>query len=204
MPRHPRTFLVIGLLTVVLGSASVAQAQYGAPPPYRPPPGYGGYPPPPPAPPPQMYRQGLTLGVALGGGGITADNCPACGGGFAYEFHIGGMLTPQVALMLDLSAITRTYNDGVTGTTTLSNSLFTVAAQYWVIEKLWLKGGIGGAHIGNDFGDGEDALGLLFAGGVEVFQVNNFALDLQLRIGHGTYDGGGATNIAFLVGANWY
>jgi hypothetical protein len=214
MIRDSRLSLRIGVgiaALLVLGSASVAHAQYQSPPPgyYAPPPGYG-YPPPPPPPPPREYRSGLTLGGAIGGGGISASNCSACGGGFAFELHIGGMVAPQLAIMADISSVLHSYDDGLGGSNTLSNSLFAVAAQYWIAPIVWLKGGIGDAHIalsdyaGNTYGTNEDALGVLLAGGVEVFRTPIFALDLQLRFMHGSYSGGGATNYAFLVGFNWY
>jgi hypothetical protein len=213
MIRVTRLFLGLGLATILLlGGGSIAHAQYQAPPPgyYAPPPGYGGgYPPPPPRRYFREYRSGLTLGGALGVGTISADDCGACGGGLAWEFHIGGMVTPQFAILADLSGIVRNYDDG-TGGSTLTNSLFAVAAQYWIIPILWVKGGIGDAHIalsdytGNTYGNEENALGFLLAGGVEVIHAPNFALDLQLRLMHGDYSGGGATNYAFLVGVNWY
>jgi hypothetical protein len=215
MIRVTRLFFGLGLATIVLlGGSSIAHAQYQAPPPgyYAPPPSYGGgYPPPPP--PRYRYRDsrsGLTLGGALGVGTISADNCGACGGGLAWEFHIGGMVTPQLAILADLSGVVRSYDDDTGGSSTLTNSLFAVAAQYWIIPILWVKGGIGDAHIalsdytGDTYGNEENALGFLLAGGVEVVHAPNFALDLQLRLMHGDYSGGGATNYAFLVGVNWY
>jgi hypothetical protein len=188
---------------LLLGSVSVAHAQYGAPPP-----GYG-YPPP-ALPPRGMYREGLVVGVGLGGGVISASNCGACGGGLAGELHIGGMINPQLALMADLWFLEHQYDDLAGGSNTLTNSMFTAALQYWAMDKLWLKGGLGGARItlsdavGNSYGSSEGALGVLLAGGFEVVQAGSFALDLQLRFGYGAYSGGGASNFAFLVGANWY
>src|SRR5450432_4680570 len=97
MIRDTRLGLAIGIATIlVLGSASIAHAQYQAPPPgYAAPPGY--YAPPPryaypPPPPPRRYRyrDGLTFGGALGFGGISSNDCPACGAGGAWEVHIGG------------------------------------------------------------------------------------------------------------------
>src|SRR5690349_15810547 len=84
---------------VLAGFASTAHAQYQqAPAGYGPPPGY--YPPP---PPPQMYyRSGIVLGASIGGGSISGTDCgDFCGGAFAIEGHIGGMLNPRMALMGD-------------------------------------------------------------------------------------------------------
>jgi hypothetical protein len=216
MIRTHRLALVFGLASIaVLASASAAHAQYQAPPPgyYAPPPGY--YqprryyaPPPPPA-----YRSGFVIGGAIGVGGISSNDCPACGGGFAWEGHIGGLLTPEFALMADFSGVVRAYDDTLGNTQTLSNSLFAVAAQYWLLPRLWIKGGIGDAHIdltttdynGFVYGSGsEDALGFLVAGGVELISARTFALDLQLRFMHGNYSGEGASNLGLLVGLNWY
>jgi hypothetical protein len=214
MIRDTRLVLGLGIATLlVLGSGSIAHAQYQSPPPAynAPPPGYGGYPPPPPPPPPRngMYRSGLILGGGLGAGNISASACGACGGGLAGELHIGGMITQQLAIVVDFWGVEHSYDDGAGGST-LTNSMITVDAQYWLLDQLWIKGGLGGARItvsdqfGNDYAGGESALGVLAAGGVEVLQVNSFALDLQLRVGWGAYSGGAATNVAFLVGANWY
>jgi hypothetical protein len=210
------TRLVLGLGTaaiLLLGSGSIAHAQYQSPPPAynAPPPGYGGYPPPPPPPPPRsgMYRSGLVLGLGIGLGNISAQNCgDICGVGFAGEFHIGVMLNPRLALMGDFLLDTHSIpnSDG-----TLVNTVYTIAAQYWVTDFVWLKGGVGGANIqiqsksSNLVYTDESGLGLMGGAGVEVLQMGNFALDLQLRLSHGFYSiDGDATTAAFLVGFNWY
>jgi hypothetical protein len=196
---------------VLLGSIATARAQGQPPPPppgYGPPPGY--YPPPPPAAPHGLYRQGLVFGGALGGGTITASNCYACGGGIAGELHLGGMVNPRMAVMADVWGIAHPYDPGDGSSQTLSNYMLTGALQYWLTDMFWIKGGLGIATIrlsdatGADYGMSESSLGILAAGGFELIQSNTFALDLQLRLGHGTYASGGATNLAFLVGVNWY
>jgi hypothetical protein len=213
MIRVTRLFLGLGLATIVLlGGSSIAHAQYQAPPPgyYAPPPGYGGgYPPP---PPPRyryhVYREGLVLGFALGGGGITGNCAPGyCGGAIAGELHIGGMLNPRMALLFDLWGNARTI-DGTGGDGTFSQSFWTAALQYWVADIVWIKGGLGISHVTVDSDsqgnlDDETALGLVLAAGVEVLQVGNMALDLQFRFGHGFYDVS-LNNYAFLAGLSWY
>src|SRR5450432_2680025 len=213
MIRDTRLVLGFGIATLlVLGSGSIAHAQYQSPPPgyNAPPPGYGGYPPPPPPPPRSgMYRSGLVLGVGIGLGRISASDCgDVCGVGFAGEFHIGGMIQPRLALMGDFSVDTHSIpnSDG-----TLVHTIYTFAAQYWVTDFVWLKGGVGGGNIqiqskSSDlvYTD-ESGLAIMGAAGVEVLQMGGFALDLQLRLAHGFYStDGDATNAAFLVGFNWY
>ena len=92
----------------------------------------------------------------------------------------------------------------------IADGLLAGALQYWLADQLWLKGGIGVANIslsdptGADYGNSESALGLLAAGGFEALQGSTFALDVQLRLGYGAYSSGGASNVAVLVGLNWY
>lgn len=206
MTWQKRTLLGIGLAIVICGTTSVAHAQqYGAPPP-----GYAGYPPPPPPPQPQygIYRSGLLVGAGLGVGGISAQNCgDACGVAAALELHIGGMITPQVAIVGDFWF---NFHSIPNSDATTTHSLYTVALQYWPADKFWLKGGLGGSNMnisssyGGTYGD-ENGFGLMAAGGIEFLQMGNFALDGQLRFGHGFFSEGGDVNVwALMIGANWY
>jgi hypothetical protein len=207
MIRATRLGLGLGLaMIIVLGTTSVAHAQYQSPGYYNAPPPRYGYPPPPPPPPPRgMYRQGLIVGFALGGGGIEG-NCGIgfCGGAVSGEFHIGGMLNPRLAMMFDLWGNARNI-DGTTDT--FSQTFWTVAGQYWIADIVWLKGGLGISHVqvSDVYGAYQDdtALGVMLGGGVEVLQVGNMALDLQFRAGFGFYNPS-LDNYAFLVGLSWY
>ncbi len=199
MSRPVRILLTVCFAALVVGAtASPATAQYA-----QQPAGYG-YPPPPP--PARVYRQGLTFGLGIGLGAFTADNCgDACGVGLAFEGHIGGMLTPQFALMFDAFPVVHTVNSD----TTTTNTAYTVAGQIFLNDLVWLKGGLGIAHFtesSNAFGDATDTgTAVLFGGGVEVYQSGPFAIDLQLRIEHSFYSTAKDMNEgAFLVGFNWY
>jgi hypothetical protein len=187
--------LGIGLLTS-LASLSAANAQYG-------------YPPPPPGPR-GVYRSGLIVGGSLGVGAISAPDCGVyCGGAGAIEGHIGGMLNPRLALMGDFWLSAHQWDNGY-GTGTTYHGIYTFAAQYWVVPIFWLKGGLGFGQmeLGYDGAanvNNESGLAAMGAGGVEVLQSYNFALDLQFRVGHGFYtQGGDVNNFTFMVGANWY
>jgi hypothetical protein len=181
----------IGLLSS-LASLSAAQAQYAPRPYYAPPPPRG------------VYRGGLVIGFAVGGGSIIADNCFNCGGGGALEGHIGAMINPRLALMGELWGIGRPTSDG-----TLSHVLYGVALQYWAADILWIKGSLGGGTVSFDEAQtgatfSENALALGGAVGVELIQAYNFAFDLQFRVAHTFVSDGGASNIALLAGFNWY
>ena len=84
------------LLTVLRLRLEIAEAQ-GYPPPYYPPP-------PPPPPPPGVFRSGLVFGFSGGVGAIHVDGWvgDACGIAGLLEGHIGGMINPRMALMLEI------------------------------------------------------------------------------------------------------
>jgi hypothetical protein len=208
-----RKNLIVGLgvvLLTVLGSVSIAEAQ-GYPPPY--------YPPPPPPPPPHgVYRAGLVFGFSAGVGSIHYNDCgDACGVAGLLEGHIGGMINPRTALMLEIWGADHPFSSGGNSFETI-NSFFTGAVQYWVNDIVWIKGGLGVAELRQTVNDTYDNYGytsaditgfaLFGAAGVEVMQSYNFALDIQLRIGNGFYSQDGdsfsAQNYALMVGFNWY
>jgi hypothetical protein len=208
-----RKNLIVGLAVVlmtVLGSVSVAEAQ-GYPPPY--------YPPPPP-PPRGVFRAGLVFGFSGGIGAIHINNCltDVCGVAGVLEGHIGGMINPRTALMLEIWGADHPWSNNGTSFETI-NTFFTGAVQYWVNDILWIKGGLGVGELRltvNDDYNGvynsnvneSTGFALFGAAGVEVLQSYNFALDIQLRVGNGFYsDSGGsfsAQNYALMVGFNWY
>jgi hypothetical protein len=208
-----RKNLIAGLgvvLLTVLGSVSIAEAQ-GYPPPY--------YPPPPPPPPHGVYRSGIIFGVSGGVGAVASDNCgDACGVAGVLEAHLGGMISPRAALMFEIWGADHPYSAGGNSFETI-NTFFTGAAQYWVTDIVWVKGGLGLAELRQTINDDyngvysstvNDVTGfaLFGAAGIEVLQSYNFALDIQLRIGNGFYSQDSSSfsvqNYALMVGFNWY
>ncbi len=219
-----RKNLIVGLgvaLLTLLGSVSVAEAQ-GYPPPYYPPP-----PPPPPPPPRGVYRAGIVFGFSGGVGAIGATNYAgascgdACGVAGLLEGHLGGMISPRAALLFEMWGADHPWTDGAGNSHETFNTFVTGAAQYWLTDIFWIKGGVGLAYyhdtINNSYyysgGYGavvasDSGFGLFGAAGVEVMQSYNFALDIQGRIGNGFYSQGGngfsVQNYALMVGFNWY
>lgn len=213
MSHRKSLLLGIGVvLLTVVGSASVANAQ-GYPPPY--------YPPPPPPPPPHgVFRAGIVWGFALGLGDVNSASCPyngsACGGAFVAEGHLGGMISPRAALMFEGWGADHPYSLAGNDYETI-NTFWTGAAQFWLNDIFWVKGGAGLAVLHETVNGGVNYYGsdvthsgfaLFGAAGVEILQSYNFALDIQGRIGNGFYNdsGGGFSvqNYAILVGFNWY
>ncbi len=209
----------------VLFSAPLAFGQPGGPPPQGPPlstqPGYYAAPPPPPQAygPGQYVRRGLTLGGSFGVGDMVGEkgpiecfNCDYNPLAFTADFHIGAMLNPRLALLFESSITGKTLE--ANGTETLLQYAGYIAAQYWVTPRLWIKGGIGGAHLTLQIDDGafitEDSVAnggaVLGAVGYEVMAGPHFSIDLQLRGASAAYGelGESIQTGSFGLGFNWY
>lgn len=216
--RPPRLLLSAASAAAILLVALPALAQPGGPPPppppgYGPGPGYGYYPPPP------TERYGITLGFGLYVGGMDTDSnlgscrgCdyePAAGG---LDFHIGGMINPRMAALFEAWFHAQEIGGG--GAEVLAQSMLMGALQYWFTPQFWIKGGLGFSGLQIQYDDGyaygEEDLGtglaLMGAAGFEILHSTQFAIDLQLRLGSGSYDGiDEQVNVAQVgIGFNWY
>ncbi|MCG8422295.1 MAG: hypothetical protein MJE77_30605 [Proteobacteria bacterium] len=214
-------------------SSSFAFAQPGAaPPPNTPARTYPGYYPGPPPPPPvyrpnRTHRRGLIIGFGFGVGDMAGEdgpiecaNCEYDPFAGAIDFHIGGMINPRLAVMLEASLAGKSLDEA--GDVTLMQYMGFAAVQLWVTQRLWIKGGIGWAGMTQTFDNGfevrEDEIGdggaLMGALGVEIVSGRRFALDLQLRLANvqlaregSEYNGvfGDAVQTGLLsLGFNWY
>jgi hypothetical protein len=150
---------------------------------------------------------------------LDVDGCgDACGAAGVAEGHIGGMISPRAAVMLEIWGADHPWSAGGNSFETI-NTFFTGALQYWVNDIVWIKGGLGVGELRETVNDNyngyytdtaNDVTGfaLFGAAGVEVLQTYNFALDIQARIGSGFYSQDNvsfsAQNYALMVGFNWY
>jgi len=204
-----------GLLSVafcgalgIAATPSVASAQGYAPPP-PPPPGYYA----PPAPPP-MVRTGFTLGVGLGIGSLHLSDSfgeDDFGSGF-FELHLGGMISPRLALLVELWGSSHSNNEFNDEQLTQGNA--GVALQGWVSPRLWLKGGIGSSRLeASDFGSvvaEAEGAALLLAVGYELLHHPRYALDLQFRTTFASYGEDNAfgeletSSGSLQIGFSWY
>jgi len=156
---------------------------------------------------------GLGLGgIHDGGSAITScDNCDANPLTLEADFHIGGMLSPRLALLLELQGNAQTVHSDFYGDdTTLEQGAALFAAQFWVLPQLWIKGGIGFANLQvdsryfiDDYGSGGALLGAV---GVELMSARNFALDLQGRLLETSYNSlnDNVTSATIGIGIDWY
>jgi opacity protein-like surface antigen len=219
----------IVLAATLLAPAIAAAQPSQSPPPPPPPPGYGGgyYAAPPATAPGGFMNRGgrLAIGVGLGFGGMSADeadlSCQTCEGGTVaagIDFHIGGMLSPRLALLAEFQVNAQPLEEDVYGDTVmLTQAALLGAAQFWVTPRLWVKGGLGFASLQESYSNCDDYYddcdqeldtggALLLGAGVELVQSRNFALDLQGRILAAGYEDldDTITSATIGVGLNWY
>ena len=149
-------------------------------------------------------RQGMIIGFSVGGGRMQSLNCDECGSinGGAGAFWIGGMVNHRLALMYDANFVV-SEEDGVV----LLNGVNAFAAQFWILPRLWIKGGAGFGQIrlsALGVSATEYGFGLTAAAGLEVMQRETFAMDVQLRYASSHFDAGGLLNVSAMLGFNWY
>ncbi|HPH66039.1 MAG TPA: hypothetical protein PLF40_09860 [Kofleriaceae bacterium] len=199
--------LATGIFAALGGTAQAQPAGYYSQPPRQ---SAGGF----------TDRTGrMTAGVSLGVGGMSVgdesvrcSNCTTNPAAFAIAAHIGGVLSPQFALMLEVQVNTQTVEEQTYDTIFLTQSAAMVAAQYWVSPRLWLKGGIGFAKLSNTASSTDAELVIdnggaaLFGAGYELLSNRHLAIDLQGRFIVGSYDGINAKTSSGTVGVgiNWF
>jgi hypothetical protein len=161
-----------------------------------------------------MYGVSVGLGgMHDGGSGITAcdascDYNPLAG---EADVHLGGMISPRFGLMAEAQFNGQTvHSDIIDGDTVLMQSTIMIAGQYWLTPQLWVKGGLGFAHLDAqdnyydyDFGGGGAIMGGV---GFELLSARFMSVDLQGRIIEGTYHGldDNITSATVGVGINWF
>ena len=202
------------LVLVCLGHANSSAQPGGTPPP--PPGGYYGAP---TAPGGFHYRRGFTAGVGIGIGGMSSDSgpiecfdCDYNPAAVSFHGHLGGMLNPRLALMGEIWASGQAIDSSASAV--LVQTMAMLAVQYWVNPRVWLKGGLGAAHLSVSVDDGfvqesleiDNGLAIMGAVGYELVANRQFSVDLQLRLGSGQYDGiDDQVHVgAFQVGVNWF
>ena len=161
--------------------------------------------------PTPTVRQGLNIGFGVGGGNLSCDG-PSCSGvteAGSADFQVGTMLRPRLRLLGDIWAMAHTENGF-----TVTQTLVTGGLQYWIIDRLWIAGGIGGAHATFRYSgpfvsyrdQTESVFGITGGIGYEIVSKPRFSLDAELRVGTGFYSGqdDNAHNEALGVGFTWY
>jgi len=216
-----RTHLAI-LAAVLFPAVAAAQPGAPAPAPPPPPPPQGYYAQPPGVPGGFHDRTGrMAIGFSVGLGSLKIGDdqvtCPSCNYdpiAAEFDFHIGGMLSPRLALLFEVQGNAQTIDDNGYGATSLVNAAAMVAGQYWLTPQLWIKGGLGAASLSYSYDDGYvsasdeiDKGAAIMAGiGYELLSARNFSIDLQGRIMSAQYDSfdQNVTSGSVGVGFNWF
>jgi len=141
-------------------------------------------------------RDGFTIGVELGGGNLGCSENDGCDGfveAGSFGLHLGGMAGDDLAALFDMWWM---FHDD--GDAEISQGIMTAALQFWPIEHLWLRGGVGAARLAYrydgalvDFEDHSEWVpAFQLAIGVEPIASETFGLDIALRYGTGFYSDG--------------
>ncbi|MEZ4363976.1 MAG: hypothetical protein R3B48_27630 [Kofleriaceae bacterium] len=166
---------------------------------------------------------GIIWGIGLGVGNMTAGsgpiecvNCSYDPVAWEVEFHVGGMVSPRLAILGEFQGNVQTLEvvAGGEGTKSLAQIGLMLAAQYWITPQLWVKGGLGFAHLAYNYDDAYQSQdepiddGAIVLGGIgyEILSGRNFAVDLQGRYIVGSYDGinDSVSSATIGFGINWY
>lgn len=106
---------------------------------------------------PVTERSGLMFGVSIGRGSIDVecdqcDNVDALTEALSYTGHVGYMVTPSLAVVLEHWAVR--YNDrgsewfNDSADHLVAQQMNLLQGQLWIGKRLWIKGGLGyGKHI---------------------------------------------------------
>ena len=192
-------------IVTLLALAGTARAQ-------QPPPGSA-------APPPRGggwvviepdVRSGWNFGGGLGGGNISCEGeCPdddviEAGG---LDLRVGYMLRPRLNVVGTIFAMGHSEDQW-----SLTHTIVTGGITYWIIDRLWVHGGIGFASARLEY-DGpfvdaaeqtENVFALAGAIGFEILSRRKWSLDLALRGGTGFYDDLQARNQALTIDFTLY
>jgi len=167
----------------------------------------------------EIYRKGFVIGAAIGGGSIsiaTGSNENLLDKSETNlslpNLKLGWMLNQKMAVMLQVPGMLYEYEGKDRGFEALVPSL-----QFWPTNKWWVNGGAGLAmdlpafYEVSNVADEEWNFGcaVVLGTGYEIFQRNNFALDIQSRLQLGRVNLENETHrdgVLLMVGLgfNWY
>lgn len=164
-------------------------------------------------------RRGIMVGIGLNGGHMLFEDADGSSGesfnqSYGGEVHVAYMVSKRLALSLEGWGMYHAYTNFFGTESTVSHVIATIGPQFWVLPRLWIRGGLGYARaswtneipITGDVvqGETENRPGVSFGLGLEVVSGPNFALDVQLRGGTGFYENAEASNVGVGVGLTWF
>jgi hypothetical protein len=129
------------------------------------------------------------------GGDIECENCDYGTLAVGVNAHIGGFVNPRLALMLDLQLNAQQLSQEffVEDDVYLYQTAAMLAVQYWLTPQLYIKGGLGLAHLevsdtfeAEEIDNGTAVMGAL---GFELFSSRLMSVNLEGRLVNGSYKG---------------
>jgi hypothetical protein len=168
-------------------------------------------------PPAARERSGFFIGVGLGVANLTVYDEGSGGDdsesftSLAYGIHFGGLITPRLGIGVAVagSSHTEELEDRSADLTVYQNNLVAFV-QYWVLERIWLRAGLGAANVGGkvEGSDAEEYPGVGFVGtaAYEVMHTVDYSLDLGIGLWAAQYEGaaGSTTTGTFEMQFSWY
>ena len=162
-------------------------------------------------------REGLVLGVALGGAFSSPSLC-RCGSEFGFDLKAGWSVRQRFAVALKASAVIEDGSLAVVFPSDRSgtHNFLGVAVQYWPARRLWLEAGAGRGSVRRDGyprDDEKSGLSGLIGLGYEAVRLKDgaFTLDVQAAVfaTRGPFDDGPASRgaqstVLVAFGANWH
>jgi hypothetical protein len=163
-------------------------------------------------------RSSFMLGGGLGLGGMSfsvdGDEEASYNDATGLQLAFGGMISPQFALGIDLTALLARDDMGGDELRVFERAIG-AWVRYWMIPRLWLEGGIASVRAGasSDYEDlpTYDGAQIHGAVGFEVLHQVHWSIDVSLRLAAAGYGdegdlGGSFTSqsAALLVGFAWY
>lgn len=168
-----------------------------------------------------MLRDGFVFGTSIGVSYSIQSfpNKSQNNTDFGFDFKLGYMVKPNIALLLTSSVSGYDYS-GIGRSRKRDFGVLAPTVQYWLGDKFWVLAGIGlglDAPVFYDIKDPDNheeeieyhsGLGIVGAVGYEFYQGKRFALDLKVRM---TYRSviiteGKTTGVSpsMLIGINFY
>jgi len=158
-----------------------------------------------------VVRQGLILGGGIGVGHISCDgaDCSDTNSAGGLNLQVGGMVAPNLGIMVDAWGMSHSDGDQATFT----HTIVTGALRWWLSPRLWLQGGVGVAQATWDYSSdvvdyqskSDTVPALMGAVGIELLSSPTFAMNLELRGGTGFFeDDTRVRNLSLGVGVDWY
>jgi hypothetical protein len=137
---------------------------------------------------------GFSTGLGLVNSGVDSDDIA----GLSLQLHLGRMISPDAALVLDLSGVVTSY-DALRWPV-----VATWGIQYWFSDALWMRFGVGVAH--GEFVPERDTSGLAFLGAIgrEMYRGQSYSVDLQIRANVIVDEGAFISSGNILLGLNWF